>query len=374
LDMVQEVVDALDAGLAEGETFEQFQSRLSLRVQKAWGGQSPHRLKTIFDTNIQMAYGAGRYKAADELRAERPYWGLAVVLDGRTSRICLNLAGVVRPADDTFWHTHTPPLHFRCRTALVTFSAEQAEGRVTRMVPFQPPMEGFGSPPGRRAWSPDPADYHPELWAAYNRLRADDSPAVEHERARPGVHYQRAVTHLSATDRETVLRALDKAKVLGFLERRSLGDIRILERLTDPLDGGLVGGDYDPRTRSIRISAERPRLKRTFRSGDWGAVERVSDVAPNPVQSMQKSLAHELTHDLIWAWAEALGSFPAVEQVVRPVFNRANPVSARAGFSWREYLCETNVAYIYHQELLRRHDPAGRAIIGQMRERLGIPL
>ncbi|WP_051529375.1 phage minor head protein [Meiothermus cerbereus] len=172
LDMVQEALDALDAALAKGETFEQFKDRLSERIQRAWGGASAHRLRTIFDTNLQSAYGAGRWKAADELRQERPYWGLSVVLDGRTSRICLNLAGVVLPADHPFWNTHIPPLHFRCRTALVTYSAAQAEGRITQRPPDQPPLEGFGRPPGREAWSPEPRDYHPELWRAYLRTLA----------------------------------------------------------------------------------------------------------------------------------------------------------------------------------------------------------
>jgi len=179
LDLVQEALDALDAALAKGETFEQFKPRLSERIQRAWGGASAHRLRTIFDTNLQSAYGAGRWKAADELRQERPYWGLSVVLDGRTSRICLNLAGVVLPADHPFWNTHIPPLHYRCRTALVTYSAAQAEGRITQRPPDQPPLEGFGRPPGREAWSPEPRDYHPELWRAYLRALGQGMPEAD---------------------------------------------------------------------------------------------------------------------------------------------------------------------------------------------------
>ena len=179
LDLVQEALDALDAALAKGETFEQFKPRLSERIQRAWGGASAHRLRTIFDTNLQSAYGAGRWKAADELRQERPYWGLSVVLDGRTSRICLNLAGVVLPADHPFWDMHIPPLHYRCRTALVTYSAAQAEGRITQRPPEQPPLEGFGRPPGREAWSPQPRDYHPELWRAYLRALGQGMPDAD---------------------------------------------------------------------------------------------------------------------------------------------------------------------------------------------------
>jgi len=49
---------------------------------KAWGGASPYRLQTIFDTNLQLAYGAGRYQAATELKTDRPY------CQGRASPNC----------------------------------------------------------------------------------------------------------------------------------------------------------------------------------------------------------------------------------------------------------------------------------------------
>lgn len=161
LDMVQEALDALDAALAKGETFEQFKDRLSERIQRAWGGASAHRLRTIFDTNLQSAYGAGRWKAADELRQERPYWGLSVVLDGRTSRICLNLAGVVLPADHPFWNTHIPPLHFRCRTALVTYSAAQAEGRITHARRINPPWRALAARQAERPGARSPGTTTP---------------------------------------------------------------------------------------------------------------------------------------------------------------------------------------------------------------------
>jgi SPP1 gp7 family putative phage head morphogenesis protein len=175
LELVQQVVNGLESALANGDTFEEFKASLPARLQNAWGGQSAYRLRLAFDTELQKAYGAGRWKSADEVRESRPFWGLAVVLDGRTSQICSNLRGVVRPADDPFWNTHIPPLHFRCRTALITLSREQAEARgITSNAPNQPPLEGFGAPPGRQAWSPNEADYHPELWSAYQRSQQPD--------------------------------------------------------------------------------------------------------------------------------------------------------------------------------------------------------
>ena len=162
LDMVQEVMDALEAALREGTAFGDFQKALSERVKSAWGEGSRHRLEAVFRTNLQLAYGAGRWKEAVSTRELRPYWGLSVVLDGRTSEVCRPLAGVVLPADHPFWRTHVPPLHHHCRTVLVTYAREEGERRAWREPPAHEPQPGFGRPPTAEEWSPD-KDYHPEL-------------------------------------------------------------------------------------------------------------------------------------------------------------------------------------------------------------------
>ena len=47
-----------------------------------------------------------------EVRKARPYWRFDSAGDDRVTEICEALDGTIRPADDPFWHTHTPPLHF----------------------------------------------------------------------------------------------------------------------------------------------------------------------------------------------------------------------------------------------------------------------
>nr|WP_267962524.1 phage minor head protein [Thermus hydrothermalis] len=165
--MVQEAKDALEEALAKGLPFEDFRQRLSERVRGAWGEGTRHRLDTVFRTNLQLAYGAGRHRQAEETKALRPYWGLSVVLDGRTSGVCRPLAGVVLPADHPFWRNHIPPLHHNCRTALVTYTREEGERRAWKEAPEHEPQAGFGRPPGQEEWSPDPRDYDPALWRAY---------------------------------------------------------------------------------------------------------------------------------------------------------------------------------------------------------------
>jgi SPP1 gp7 family putative phage head morphogenesis protein len=173
LDLVQDVLRRLQTALEDGVPFEQWQRELPNGIKKAWGSDSGYRLKTIFDTNLQDAYGAGRYKAAIE--SKRPYLALETVLDGNTSIICLGFTGVVLPAEDPFWKTHRPPFHYRCRTTVISLDREQAKARgITSKLPTVKPLEGFGAAPDLetgfpKAFTPDQTKYHPELWAAYQK-------------------------------------------------------------------------------------------------------------------------------------------------------------------------------------------------------------
>lgn len=164
LDLLQAMFDALDSALANGDSFQEFKAALPQTLSKSFGA---NRLRTIFDTNLQRSYGAGRYAEASSTEAERPYWGLEVVLDGRTSPICSALRGTILPAEELRRRGWIPPLHFRCRTALVTYSAEQAQSLgITQNAADVRAQLGFGQPPGApNEWHPRGEDYDPELWA-----------------------------------------------------------------------------------------------------------------------------------------------------------------------------------------------------------------
>jgi SPP1 gp7 family putative phage head morphogenesis protein len=170
LGMVQQVLDSLQKALEDGTTFESWQKAIPTELGNAWGNANFWRSKVVFDTAIQSAYGAGRWYAAQE--SERPYWQLLAVLDGRTSPICLKVAGFVAAKDDPAWQKLIPPLHFRCRTALITLSKEQAEERgIASAAPSVGDLGGFGLEPSAGEWQPNEKSYDPELWAAHIRIR-----------------------------------------------------------------------------------------------------------------------------------------------------------------------------------------------------------
>ncbi|WP_394850927.1 phage head morphogenesis protein [Pendulispora brunnea] len=173
LDLVTQVWDAVDSALKQGLPFEDFKRSVGDGLERAWQGTVANpaaRLEVIFRTNLQIAYGAGRYARATEpdVLAERPFWLFDAILDARTSEICEECDGTVRPADDAWWREHQPPLHHQCRSSFTTLTAEQAHelGGVS-VAPKAKASSGFGLASPAHDWAPKEQGYPPELWAQF---------------------------------------------------------------------------------------------------------------------------------------------------------------------------------------------------------------
>jgi SPP1 gp7 family putative phage head morphogenesis protein len=163
-DLITEVWNAVDSALVEGTTFADFQAEVGDKLASAWGGEDANRLDTVFRTNIQNAYGAGRYyeQHDPDVKAQRTYLQFSATLDHRVTDTCRALHGTIRPIDDPFWMTRQPPLHFRCRSTTISLTEEEArELGVTETPPTANAMAGFGLPPDQFAatWTPDVTKY-----------------------------------------------------------------------------------------------------------------------------------------------------------------------------------------------------------------------
>lgn len=116
-------------------------------------GQNAWYWETVYRTNIQTCYSAGK---AMEFRRNQPaFIELIGVDDERQTEICESLDGTILPALDPWWDTHWPPFHFGCRTT--PRGIYQAEVEVMREAepewppvserPEAAPMDGFGGNP-----------------------------------------------------------------------------------------------------------------------------------------------------------------------------------------------------------------------------------
>ena len=172
LDMVTQVWEALDRAVAQGETLADFQKAMGDKLTAAWGKEMPWRLETIYRTNLQQAYSDGRWEQMQDpaVKKARPYRRFSAVMDSRTTEVCAELDGTVLPADDSFWERSSPPMHFNCRSHIVTLSESEAkEEGIDDSGPDVQAPEGFGQAPDLREERPDLTGYPEPLVAEYRR-------------------------------------------------------------------------------------------------------------------------------------------------------------------------------------------------------------
>lgn len=138
-DVLQDIRDGVQAVLDRGETERWFTDRLTPVLQaKGWWGRkivvgadgqaevvqegSARRLQTIFRTNVQTAYAAGRWNRFIANAGDRPYLQYVAVMDGRTRPGHARLNGKVFRIDDPIWQIIAPPNGFNCRCAVRALS------------------------------------------------------------------------------------------------------------------------------------------------------------------------------------------------------------------------------------------------------------
>jgi len=149
LDVLQSVHDELTIAINDGETFAQFRKRLEeLQARSGWTGTSPWHYRLVYDTNLGMAYTAGRYEQGSQA-------GLKVV------RILPSISREKRPEHAVFANqlfrfeagSMLPPWDFNCQCGWEWVFPEELEAMGIRaedlpVLPFTGEGQDF-------QWRPD---------------------------------------------------------------------------------------------------------------------------------------------------------------------------------------------------------------------------
>lgn len=171
--VLQDIRGMVDKALKDGIGFRQFAKDLEpMLIKRGWwgsqviGGQrvqlgSMHRLKTIYATNTQSAYNAGRWKVQERGKKRRPFLRLNEVLDTVTRDSHRKVSGTVAPVDDPFWDRWYPPNGFRCRGRVQPITAERAKGGKKPIK--DDPDKGFSNNPGKKVFKPKKGDFDSDL-------------------------------------------------------------------------------------------------------------------------------------------------------------------------------------------------------------------
>ena len=149
VDILQDMHEGVRRALA-GETEAAFKKRMgALLHQKGWWGKkivvgadgqaevvqegSPRRLSTIYRTNLQSAYMAGRWQQFAAEADEAPYVQYIAVMDGRTRPGHARFNGQVFRITDPVWGVIAPPNGFNCRCRCRNLDARELARRGLRV-------------------------------------------------------------------------------------------------------------------------------------------------------------------------------------------------------------------------------------------------
>jgi len=142
LDILQDLKNGM-----KGRSLREYQKDLepTLRAKGWWGKKevldadtgeitqvqlgSPRRLQTIYQTNMQSAYMAGRYADAVEAQDSHPYAMYIAVQDASTRPSHAALHGRVFRLDDPVWQHICPPNGYGCRCRFVTLTEAEVKRR-----------------------------------------------------------------------------------------------------------------------------------------------------------------------------------------------------------------------------------------------------
>lgn len=126
-DLLADFRAAIDKAISRGTSLQDFKKDFDNIVkQHGWSykGSRGWRSKTIYATNIQTAYAAGRYKQMTDpdVLKRRPYWQYLVGDSKKHRKEHLKLNGLILPANDPFWKTHYPPNGWGCKCRVRSLS------------------------------------------------------------------------------------------------------------------------------------------------------------------------------------------------------------------------------------------------------------
>lgn len=116
--------------------------------------KNPFQLETIFRTQTQIAFGAGKFEAEQDPDIQEILWGYKYVTvgDDRVRENHAILDGTTLPKDDPFWQRFYPPNGWNCRCqAIPIFEEREVKEAPQTLEDGEPvnPDKGFDFNPGK---------------------------------------------------------------------------------------------------------------------------------------------------------------------------------------------------------------------------------
>ncbi len=153
LDYINRVRLVLKNSLSKGYPLSKFWEEMKddyLLQMSGFEQSNPWYWETVFRTNLQTAYNAGR-KIQIAKNPNIKYLQFIGINDKRQTSICKCRNNIILPATHKFWEKNTPPLHFNCRSTLRPIYKSEAElknYKISDLTGIEvEPQKGFGLDP-----------------------------------------------------------------------------------------------------------------------------------------------------------------------------------------------------------------------------------
>ena len=163
--LIDTVKQQLLGVLEDGKGYAEFWNRIKQTVENDVSKIKPGYWETVFRTNTQSAYVAGKLQQFENSGVAA--YQLMVIEDVRTSQICRNLLnknsgyGIILPVEHPFWQKYGfPPYHFNCRSSIRGVWPSQV-GKIGNVVQnptmkslkvFKPQGDFGGNPLVKGSW------------------------------------------------------------------------------------------------------------------------------------------------------------------------------------------------------------------------------
>lgn len=134
--------EAIAKALKDGTTLAEFRKDFDRIVAKhgwSYNGTRGWRSRVIYNTNLRMAYSAGRWQQIQRQKDRRLYVRYVAILDHRTRPEHQQWHDTVLPADHEFWASHAPPNGWNCRCSLQSLSERDVKRHGLKVAPGAPP-------------------------------------------------------------------------------------------------------------------------------------------------------------------------------------------------------------------------------------------
>jgi SPP1 gp7 family putative phage head morphogenesis protein len=364
LDVVLHTYDSLLKAIDKGTPFEEWKGEVEESLTSAWGSPDSFRIETIFRNATQQSLNAGRWRAMrdPDVKDLRPFVLFDGIDDANQSEICEKIDGTIVKVDDPWLLTHSPQLHHRCRSQLVSLRETDAAARgITKDLPDTKADTGFGKPPDDSAtpWKPDPKDYPPELFKVYEQKATPTE----------GVHFKRLESNLSKKNEAAALGALADNGMLPYLEKQPLEGLALKRKLARG-----VAGQYSQSGKVVAVQGARDAhtFGQTFEAGkSWS----VSSAAKTAIEATQRTLIHEVAHHIHLGTTQT-GRDMDVGFAIEDAWldPKKKPITEYAAVNPTEYFAESFAAFKFHRAEFREHDPVGFTMVEKVLALRGIAL